>query len=225
MIQIASPQILSLGYAILSCLIAQIAGHFLIKQEVPNYSLLHKTSLLLSLLLISLLNLFFQTTDALNYNWHPLIPLLFGVLTAAFTDVQTLLISRWSSLFLAPVGLLFSNLGLIPINPLESILGALTGLITLGLTARVAKRWTGQESIGQGDVDLLILIGTFLGPISCFKTLLFGSILGSLFGIGCFLFHGYSARKMHLPLGTFLALGTLIELLTQLDNSLFPAFL
>jgi leader peptidase (prepilin peptidase)/N-methyltransferase len=116
----------------------------------------------------------------------------------AHTDAQTLLISRFVTLFLAPLGWLAAQSGLLLITPLESVIGALLGLITLGLTARLAYRWTGQESLGQGDIDLLIFIGAFLGPIGCWQTLLIGSITGSLFW-DCFITYVWT-KSAHVPI-------------------------
>jgi leader peptidase (prepilin peptidase)/N-methyltransferase len=200
---------------------ANICAYFLVKKEVPTYRLFHHKALLLHLIFTGLIFLFFNSIEAFEGSWYTYLLLLWAIATAAQTDAQTLLISRWTSLFLVPIAWAFANLGWLQISPLESIIGSLVGLLTLGVTAYIARKLTRQESIGQGDVDLLAFIGAFLGPLGCFRVLLFGSILGSLFGIGCLFIHGTSARKMHLPLGTFLSIATLIELLTQINHSFF----
>lgn len=214
------PLLTFLGAFFLS-LFANICAYFLVKKEVLTYRLFHYKALFLTLTFTGLIFLFLTSIQTFQTHWHAYILLVWAVATAAQTDAQTLLISRWTSLFLVPITWTFANLGWLQISPLESIIGSLVGLLTLGITAYIARKLTGQESIGQGDIDLLAFIGAFLGPIGCLRVLLFGSLLGSFFGIGCLLIHGASARKMHLPLGTFLSLATLIELLTHLNSSFF----
>jgi len=164
-----------------------------------------------SFFIVPLLYLFFATYPSFGL-YHLF---CFALAVTAHTDAQTLLISRLVTLFLIPLAWLGANLGWLPITPLQSIGGALLGLLVLHTTARMARNFTGQESLGQGDVDLLAFIGAFLGPFGCWYSLLFGSVMGSLFGIGCMLVKGKAARSMQLPFGTFLAFGALFSLLAQ----------
>ncbi len=150
---------------------------------------------------------------------------LFALSVTMHTDAQALLISRWCTLFIAPFGFLFAYLGLLNVTFTESMAGALLGFITLWITAKLAHYLTRQEALGQGDIDLLFFVGAFLGPEGCWSTLLWGSILGSLFGIALLLLKGEKARSTKLPFGTFLALAASIILIRQLNHlPLIPFF-
>jgi len=92
----------------------------------------------------------------------------------------------------------------------------------------------GHEGMGMGDVKMMAMIGAFLGLRGTFQTLLVGSLLGSVIGIGLVValyFAGWRsevarrasrrglgteqrlrwaiARQYQLPLGTFLGIGAL----------------
>ena len=203
----------SFTVALFCATIAHILAALLLSLENIRYRFLHPAALVLFALSCSFFYLFFVAINHLYYATQ-IIYFLFclALWITAHTDAQTLLISRFVTLFLAPLGWLAAQSGLLLITPLESVIGALLGLITLGLTARLAYRLTGQESLGQGDIDLLIFIGAFLGPIGCWQTLLIGSIAGSLFGVALLLMYGKKARTFQLPFGTFLACAALVHI-------------
>ena len=204
--------------------LCNVVAFFLVKKEAPYYRLLHPIVFILSSFSISFF--YFLLTALQPLDFSILGYLLFGsaFVITAFTDAQTLLISRWSSLFLVPLVWIAANIGIISITPLSSITGASLGLLSLAITARLAYRWTGEESIGQGDVDFLAFVGALLGPLGCWKTLLIGSVSGSLFGIYHIILEGQQARQKKLPFGTFLAIGAMIELLAQLHSISFFSF-
>ena len=211
--------------SILFALSAHLFAFQLVKQEAPYYRLFHPIALLIAGISGTFFYVLLQALQSFSYQSHLTYGLFaFALCVTAQTDAQTLLISRWASLFLVPVAWIGANLGFITITPLSSIFGALVGLLTLALTARLALRWTGQESIGQGDIDFLACIGAFLGPLGCWQSLLFGSVTGSLFGIVFLAIHGKQARKMKLPFGTFLAFGAMAQLLMQLKSQFFFSF-
>jgi prepilin signal peptidase PulO-like enzyme (type II secretory pathway) len=193
----------SFAVALFCASVAHILAAFLLSLEKITYRFLHPVALVL-LHFRALFFIFFPAINYLDYATQSTY-LLFclALWITAHTDAQTLLISRFVTLFLAPLGWLAAQSGLLLITPLESVIGALLGLITLGLTARLAYRWTGQESLGQGDIDLLIFIGAFLGPIGCWQTLLIGSITGSLFGIALLLMYGQKRARSNYHLEHF----------------------
>jgi leader peptidase (prepilin peptidase) / N-methyltransferase len=130
------------------------------------------------------------------------------------SDFDTMLISRFVTLFLIPVGLLLSATNLLPITLLNSLAGALVGYGFLFFMGYLFKAITGKEGIGQGDVELLAFIGSFTGILGCWLSLLVGSILGSIYGI-VYITLIAKKRTAKIPFGPFLAGGALCYVLAH----------
>lgn len=96
-------------------------------------------------------------------------------------------------------------------TPLGSLLGVIIGGGSLLLVAWVYHLLTGIEGMGGGDIKLLAMIGAFLGWESIPVALFFGSLTGSLAGLGAMLKKGVDS-KYALPFAPFLCLGALIHL-------------
>lgn len=129
------------------------------------------------------------------------------------TDIEHMLISQWVTLALVPFGILFSFLDYLPIVPLNSILGAACGYFLPWAIGKTFYAITKKEGIGEGDFDLLAFVGSFLGVMGAWITLLLGSILGSIIG-GLYLFAtGNLRRQVPLPFGPFLATGAILYVL------------
>lgn len=128
------------------------------------------------------------------------------------SDLETMLISRFVTLFLIPVGIALSFLGLLPLTPMASIGGALFGYFILWSTGKIFKKLTHKEGIGQGDLELLAFIGSFTGIIGCWLTLLIGSVTGSIIGLTYLVATGQKTSAK-IPFGPFLALGAIIFVL------------
>jgi prepilin signal peptidase PulO-like enzyme (type II secretory pathway) len=117
---------------------------------------------------------------------------------------------------------------------LDGILAAAFGSFLLWGMAAGYKAVRGHEGMGMGDVKMIAMIGAFLGLRGTFLTLLVGSLLGSVIGIGLVValyLGGWRsgvakrasrrglgterrlrwaiARQYQLPLGTFLGIGAL----------------
>lgn len=129
------------------------------------------------------------------------------------TDLETFLISRYVTVFLIPLGLIFSYVGLLPISHIESMLGALTAYFFLILVRFVHFKLTGLIGLGQGDIDLLSFIGSFIGVFGWWMGLLIASTLGSIVGILYALTSNTSLRTVKIPFGPFLALGAILFVL------------
>jgi leader peptidase (prepilin peptidase) / N-methyltransferase len=116
----------------------------------------------------------------------------------------------------------------------EGLLGAAFGSFLLWGLAAGYKLVRGHEGMGLGDVKMIAMIGAFLGLRGTFLTLLVGSLLGSVVGLGLIValyLGGWRsavakrasrrglgteqrlrwaiARQYQLPLGTFLGIGAL----------------
>jgi leader peptidase (prepilin peptidase)/N-methyltransferase len=64
--------------------------------------------------------------------------------------------------------------------------------------------------LGGGDIKLLAMVGSFIGPAGVFATIFISSIFGSLVGIGWALLSGKKeVMKMAIPFGPFLVFGAL----------------
>jgi len=134
-----------------------------------------------------------------------------ALVIATITDLQTLLISRYTSLFLVPLGWLFATYGLLPINLLSSVMGSLLGYLILATIAKIFHAITKKQGLGQGDSDLLAYIGAFTGPMGVWLSLFFGSVVGAAVS-SVLLATKRATRTTPIPFGPFLALGALIYL-------------
>lgn len=103
-----------------------------------------------------------------------------ALLVTIRTDLETMLISRMVTLALIPVGLICSIMGLVPISWQESIGGTIIGSAFLWIVARSFFLITKKEGLGQGDIDLIAFIGSFVGPFGCWVILLMSSISGTI---------------------------------------------
>lgn len=137
--------------------------------------------------------------------------ILFSALIVTIrTDLDSLLISRWATIALIPVGLILSFTDGVPIYPLNSLLGAAAGYLVLWLIGTLFYAITKKEGMGQGDFDLLALVGSFTGVVGVWATLLIGSVLGSVIGTAYLLATGSLRRNAKLPFGPFLAVGAML---------------
>lgn len=131
------------------------------------------------------------------------------------TDLETMLISRYTTLLLIPVGALFSWVDYMPLIPLDSIMGAAIGYVSLWLISALFYACTGKQGIGEGDFELLAFIGSFTGIFGVWASLMIGSITGSIIGITYLYASGTLQRHAKIPFGPFLALGALIYVLWE----------
>lgn len=118
---------------------------------------------------------------------------------------------------------------------LDGLLGAAFGSFLLWGVATAYKRLRGREGMGMGDVKMMAMVGAFLGPRGSFLTIILGTLLGSLVGVGTILglyamgwqrslaerasrrglgtvaaLRWTIASQYQLPLGTFLGIAALV---------------
>jgi len=166
--------------------------------------------------IVILLALYYTTPSAYLPAYFIFISALLVIIR---TDLETMLISRFTTLFLIPIALVFSltyfkNSQLLPITILESILGTVFGYLILYLVNKIFFLVTKKEGMGQGDMDLLATIGAFTGIMGAWISLMVGSITGSIVGI-IMLYFGNSKMNTKIPFGPFLALGAIIYTIFQ----------
>lgn len=136
------------------------------------------------------------------------------------TDLETMLISRYVTLYAIPVGWLLAFLGYLPISLSQSILGSITGYGILLLISVTFAKIKGKEGMGQGDLELLAFIGSFVGLWGVWITLMIASTVGALLGIG-FLLYQRNKTSVALPFGPFLALGAILFVFFEKTISAF----
>lgn len=148
-----------------------------------------------------------------------------ALLVTIFTDAQYMLISRFVTVYLLPVPIVLSMLGLLPISPEQVMLGALSGYFVLAGISYVFSLLMNKQGMGQGDIDLLCFIGAFLGLGGWWISLLMASCVGSLFGIVYLLASG-QGKQTKIPFGPFLAFGAMIYTIwgEWLFALIFPTF-
>ncbi|HKM81987.1 MAG TPA: prepilin peptidase [Candidatus Acidoferrum sp.] len=91
------------------------------------------------------------------------------------------------SSFLGIYGLGFRLPNKLPLGAagvVDSLLGAAFGSLLLLGAAVLYKLIRHRDGMGMGDVKMMAMIGAFLGLRGAFLTILFGTLLGSIVGIG-----------------------------------------
>jgi len=132
-----------------------------------------------------------------------------ALIVATRTDLQALVIPQLVTVWMIPLGVLFSFLGFTAISVQQSMIGSMLGYGALWLIAFIFKRITKKDGLGVGDMELLSMIGSFLGPFGVWFSVMIGSVSGLLFG-GLYLVFAGKDRSTRIPFGPFLSLGAVL---------------
>jgi len=89
---------------------------------------------------------------------------------------------------------------------LSSLLGGLMGGGGFFLIGFLASKILKKEALGGGDVKLMAMVGTFLGPLGVLLTTFFGSLLGAVVGTLWLKLSG-KGKDTPIPFGPFLVAG------------------
>ena len=120
------------------------------------------------------------------------------LLILAFIDAKHMLLPNVLTVSGLVSGLLFALFGwTVPFG--HSFFGFITGGGILLAISVISK-----GGMGMGDVKLLAMIGSFLGPRNAMFTLFWASFMGSIWGLS-FLYITKKDRKTPIPFGPFLA--------------------
>ena len=129
---------------------------------------------------------------------------------ATVSDFYDMMIPRFCSIWLAPVWLLFSYLDLAPIDFRESAIGACVGYVILKGIAWLFYQATGKQGVGEGDMELLAMVGAFVGTCSTITSLYLGTIIALIVGTP-YLYFIKKDMKARLPFAPALILGALLS--------------
>ena len=94
---------------------------------------------------------------------------------------------------------------------LDSFLGIMVGIGTLYLIAVYYEQLTGNEGMGGGDVNLMAMLGAFLGWQSLLFILMVAAVTGAVVGI-VLMIRKDATMKYAVPFGPFLSLGAVLYL-------------
>ncbi len=114
----------------------------------------------------------------------------------------------------------FTLLALLPniivsTNSLFYIYGLLVGLGYLLFIYIITWIITRKEPLGLGDIQLIALLGLWLGPLKILITIFLSACIGIFYWIILYFIRGYEKNRK-LPFGTFLSLSAIIIYLTKL---------
>ncbi|EKE71432.1 prepilin peptidase [Gallaecimonas xiamenensis] len=131
-----------------------------------------------------------------------------------FIDADTMLLPDDLTLPLMWAGLLLSLIGGL-VSPVQAILGAAIGYLSLWSVYWAFKLLTGKEGMGYGDFKLLAALGAWLGPWMLPQIILLSSVFGVIWGL-------YAAARrrqgsMPMPFGPFLAAAGWVALIWGQD--------
>ena len=137
--------------------------------------------------------------------------LTWALIALSFIDFDHQLLPDSITLPFLWIGL---TLSLFPVyvDSFNSIIGALTGYLSLWLVYMLFKLLTGKEGMGHGDFKLLAMLGAWLGWKSLLTVVLLSSLVGAIVGISLVLLRGRD-KNIPIPFGPYLAAAGWITLL------------
>ncbi len=129
------------------------------------------------------------------------------------TDFSYMLISRFVSLYAVPSGILLSYMHYLPIHWIESIVASVIGYSFFYIINKIFYVIKKQDGMGQGDFDLMALIGAYTGLLGIWFTVLIGSLLGTTVSILYIIYK--KSRITHVPFGPYLSIGAITFVLCR----------
>jgi leader peptidase (prepilin peptidase)/N-methyltransferase len=148
----------------------------------------------------------------LGFGWPALagLVLTWFLIALTFIDVDHQLLPDNLTLPLLWIGLLLSLWAPagggtpIPMEPRESIIGAIAGYLSLWSVYHLFRLLTGKEGMGYGDFKLFAALGAWLGWKMLFPIILIAAAVGAVVGIAMIAMRG-QGRSTPIAFGPFLA--------------------
>lgn len=140
-----------------------------------------------------------------GYGW----PMVFGLLLTwnlialSFIDIDHQLLPDSMTLPLIWMGLFLSVFGIYT-DSHTSIIGAITGYLSLWSVYKLFKALTGKEGMGYGDFKLLALFGAWFGWQYLPLIIVLSSLVGAVIGVVMIVFRRHDAGTP-IPFGPYLA--------------------
>jgi leader peptidase (prepilin peptidase)/N-methyltransferase len=164
--------------------------------------------------LVELLTAVFTWLLFRKYGMAPAYPAAFfficTLIVVTFIDLDHQIIPHILTLGGIPVFAVLAVLFL-GLSPIDAFLGIMIGAGSLYFVAVYYEALTGREGMGGGDVNLLAMLGAFLGWKSLLFILLVSSLLGAVVGVALILGKGKDIRYA-VPFGPFLCVAAVIHL-------------
>jgi leader peptidase (prepilin peptidase)/N-methyltransferase len=138
-----------------------------------------------------------------------------ALVALAGIDLRTTLLPDAITLPLLWLGLL-ASLVTVFVDPVQALLGAAFGYLSLWSVYWLFKLVTGKEGMGAGDFKLLAALGAWCGAASLLGILLVSSAVGAVIGGAWLLLRGKD-RSTQIPFGPYLAIAGWLQFYFQFD--------
>jgi len=168
-----------------------------------RYPLIEALTAILSVVVIAHFGATIQGLAALLLTWL--------LITLSFIDIDHQLLPDNLTLPWLWGGMLLSLFAVFSV-PVDSIIGALAGYLSLWTVYQLFKLATGKEGMGYGDFKLLALFGAWLGWQVLPVIILLSSVVGAVLGGGMMLIRGQD-RSIPIPFGPYLAIAGWVAML------------
>jgi leader peptidase (prepilin peptidase)/N-methyltransferase len=150
----------------------------------------------------------------LFFTWS-LIALTMIDLDSFYLPDQITLPLVWAGMLLSTTHPVWAS-GAAPVTPVDSILGATFGYLSLWSLFWIYMFVRKREGMGYGDFKLLAAFGAWFGWQMLLPIVLFASLVGSVFGI-YILYRQRKGLETHIPFGPYLAVAGWLFLLVGHD--------
>ena len=127
-----------------------------------------------------------------------------------FIDLDKMLLPDQLTLPLLWLGLILSTQSIF-VGPVDAIIGAAAGYLSLWSVFWLFKIVTGKEGMGYGDFKILAALGAFTGWQGLPIIILLSSIVGAIAGIAIMMFQN-KGKSLAIPFGPYLAVAGWITL-------------